>query len=119
MKCYELQPTVADIESLKLFSFSDSKPIIDGLKAKLPTYLAATEDVSPEIDPIAWWKRHATELPKWAEAFRSVLLIQPSSAAVERVFSILQNIITQQQSSLEDYVELSVMLQYNSHSIRS
>ena len=29
---------------------------------------------------------HAMELPKWANAFRLVLLVQPSSAAVERVF---------------------------------
>ena len=34
LKCYELQPTVADIESLKLFPSLDSK-----LKAELPTWL--------------------------------------------------------------------------------
>ena len=49
-----------------------------------------------------------------------VLLVQPSSAAAERVFSILQSSFAmQQQSSLEDYVEVSVMLQYNSRSIHS
>ena len=46
-------------------------------------------------------------------AFRLVLLVQPSSAATERVFSILQRFTAQQQSSLEAYLELSVMLQYN------
>ena len=51
---------------------------------------AASEDVSTEIDVIAWWKRHAVELPKWANAFNKVLLVQPSSAAAERVFSFLQ-----------------------------
>ena len=51
---------------------------------------AASEDVSTEIDLIAWWKRHAIELPKWANAFNKVLLVQPSSAAAERVFSFLQ-----------------------------
>ena len=66
-----------------------------------------------DINPVAWWKSHAMELPKWANAFRLVLLVQPSSAAVERVFSILQCITEQQQSSLEDYLELSIMLQYN------
>ena len=48
--------------------------------------VAASEDVSTEIDLIAWWKRHAIELPKWANAFNKVLLVQPSSAAAERVF---------------------------------
>ena len=43
-----------------------------------------------------------------------LLLLQPSSAAAERVFSILSNSLnSQQESSLEDYTELSVILQYN------
>ena len=91
--------------------------MIDGLKAELPAYLAAAEDVSTEIEPVAWWKSHSTEPPKWADAFRYILLVQPSSAAAERVFSILQGFTAQQQSSLEDYIELSVMLQYNCRSI--
>ena len=91
--------------------------MIDGLKAELPAYLAAAEDVSTEIEPVAWWKSHFTELSKWAGAFRYIVVVQPSSAATERVFSILQGFTAQQQSSLEDYIELSVMLQYNSRSI--
>ena len=47
------------------------------------------------------------ELPKWANAFRLVQLVQPSSAAAERVFSFLQHFTAQQQSPLEDYLELS------------
>ena len=105
--------TAADIDCLKAFPFLNSQPTIDGLKSEIPTYMAASEDISAEIDPIAWWKSHAMELPKWANAFRLVLLVQPSSAAAERVFSILQRFTAQQQSSLEDYLELSVMLQYN------
>ena len=73
--------------------------MIDGLKAELPAYLAAAEDVSTEIEPVAWWKSHSTELPKWADAFRYIVLVQPSSAAAERVFSILQGFTAQQQSS--------------------
>ena len=93
--------------------FLNSQPTIDGLKSEIPTYMAAIEDVSTDINPVAWWKRHAMELPKWANAFRLVLLVQPSSAAAESVFSIVQRFTAQQQSSLEDYLELSVMLQYN------
>ena len=45
---------------------------------------------------------------------KDVLLVQPSSAASECVFSLLQNSFKAQQSrSLEDYIELSLMLQYN------
>ena len=40
--------------------------------------------------------------------------MQPSSAAAERVFSLLNNSFNaKQRSSLEDYIEGSVMLQYN------
>jgi len=43
------------------------------------------------------------------------MLIQPSSAAAELAFSILSNSFTnRQEHSLKDYIETSVMLQYNS-----
>ena len=113
-KFHELKPSAADIDCLKAFSFLNSQQTIDGLKSEIPTYMAASEDVSAELNPIAWWKSHAMELPKWANALRLVLLVQPSPAAAERVFSILHQFTNQQQSSLEDYLELSVMLQYNS-----
>ena len=87
---------------------------IEGLKSELPNYQAAVEDVSPQIDPLEWWKHHSADLPKWASAAGRVALIQPSSAAAERVFSILASSFgKQQESSLEDYIQLSVMMQYN------
>ena len=36
-------------------------------------------------------KNHQNDLPAWAEACKLVLLVQPSSAAAERVFSLLEN----------------------------
>ena len=53
--------------------------------------MAASEDVSTEI--IAWWKRHAIELPKWANAFKKVLLVQPSSAAAESFFQFYKDLL--------------------------
>ena len=51
------------------------------------------------------------------ESDRSVkkfLLIQPSSAAAERVFSLLKaSFGDQQDSCLQDYVQASLMMQYN------
>ncbi len=44
----------------------------------------------------------------------AILLVQPSSAAAERVFSLLQNYFgSAQDHSLADYVEASLMMQYN------
>ena len=90
-KLNELKPTAADIDSLRVFTFFDSTSVIDGLKPELSTYIAATEDVSTELDPTLWWKSHADLLPNWSQAFKQVLLVQPSSAASERVFSIHSN----------------------------
>jgi hypothetical protein len=112
-KFNELKPTVRDIDSLKLFTFFDASTI-EWLKSELPNYAALAEDVSSAIDPLTWWKDHENKLPQWASACKRVLLLQPSSAAAERVFSILSNSFnSQQESSLEDYTELSVILQYN------
>ena len=116
-KINEIKPTAADIDSLRAIPYLNSNLMMDGLKAELPLYLAAAEDVSPQADPVQWWKSHKADLPKWAEACGIVLLMQPSSAAAERVFSILSNSFSdRQESSLEDYIELSVMLHYNHRS---
>ena len=83
----------------------------------IPLYLSKTVDLSGSIDcleSVEWWKIHATELPMWSDAAQLVLLVQPSSAASERVFSLLNSSFKDQQdSSLRDYVETSLMLQYN------
>ena len=51
-----------------------------------------------------------------AAAACQAMLVQPSSAAAERVFSLLRNSFGErQQSSLQDYIETSIMLQYNKH----
>ena len=78
------------------------------------TNLFLVADASREIEPLDWWKRHETDLPKWSGAARKIVLVQPSSAAAERVFSILHcSFGDRQQHALEDYIEASVQLQYN------
>ena len=77
-KFHELKPSAADIDCLKAFPFLNSQPTIDRLKSEIPTYMAASEDVPrllTDINPVAWWKSHAMELPKWANAFRLGLLV--------------------------------------------
>ena len=50
----------------------------------------------------------------WSSVVKRVLLAQPSSAASERVFSILSaSFNDQQESALSEYLQASVMLQYN------
>lgn len=49
----------------------------------------------------------------WARGARVVALFQPSSAAMERVFSIVSRFTDQQSSMKEDYMQLVCMLRYN------
>ena len=63
---------------------------------------------------LLWWSVNEHLLPKWAWFTRKMLLIQPSSASVERVFSIVNRIYSKDRySTLNDMIELSVMLAYN------
>ena len=113
-KINDIQPNADAINALKSFPFLNSKTILDGLKEELPSYLAKVTDIDPSIDILQWWNQNESALPCWAAAARKVLLVQPSSAASERVFSLLKaSFNPQQQSSLQDYIETSLMLQYN------
>ncbi|CAB3995445.1 RNA-directed DNA polymerase from transposon BS [Paramuricea clavata] len=108
----DLVPTVADVKELGNFPFI-SNTDLDGLVAELPAYLAASTGVHND-DILAWWKRHEDVLPRWSREARKIFLCQPSSAAAERAFSLLKASFNEQQdSALEDYIETSLMLQYN------
>ena len=114
-KIQEIQPDCTAVDTLLAFPFFDQSTL-GNLKAELPNYLAAVEDISPTYGPMEFWKTHELSLSSWAQAARKVLLVQPSSAASERVFSLLNSSFGHQQNSaLQDYIETSLMLQYNKH----
>ena len=85
---------------------------IANLAAELPDYLAAADGVTlnSEDEKVTWWAAHCETLPHWSALVKQLLLIHPSSAAAERVFSLLSSLSSQQ----EDYIETSVMIRYNS-----
>ena len=64
--------------------------VLEGLMQELPNYLAAITDVSLETaeEKLQRWS-HQHGLPCWSNAMQKLLLVQPSSAACERVFSLL------------------------------
>ena len=114
IKMSEMQVDSLDVDELASFPFLNEPAILTNLKSELHVYVAPVEDISPDIDILQWWKNHQNDLPRWSAAFKSVILVQPSSATSERVFSLLANSFQcQQSSSLEDYIEVSLMLQYN------
>ena len=113
-KAVQIRPDAPLVDSLKSFPFLNSETTIASLKSELPTYLAHASDVSSDIDPLVWWQQQSRDLPVWADSFRKTILIQPSSAAAERVFSLLNNSFgSSEDLALQDYIEASPMLQYN------
>lgn len=61
-----------------------------------------------------WWLGVEQRLPATFEMVRIFLLHCPNSAAVERLFSVLNDTFnSDQRRSYGDYVELSMKLQYN------
>ena len=114
-KIAEIQPTAAILsDQLRNVPFLNNDACIDGLQRELPTYIAVATDVNPDINVLTWWEIHEEEIPNWAKACKKILLIQPSSAASERVFSLLENYFRDNQACvMEEYIEASIMLQYD------
>ena len=111
-----LRPDARSLEELKNFPFVDDATIAN-LATELPLYLAAADGVmcDSEEEKLVWWAAHRDTLPHWVALVRKLLLIQPSSAAAERVLSVLSTLSAQQEGALEDYIEASVMIRYNNN----
>ena len=61
-----------------------------------------------------FWTVPRKNMEAWQEFAWTCMLLQPSSACVERAFSILKYILTDQQfHSLQDKIETSLMLRFN------
>ena len=61
-----------------------------------------------------FWVDNKTTLPAWYSVVEKLWLVQPSSAMMERVFSVLNNVFGKQQTSaLNDLVETTVMVRFN------
>ena len=92
--------------------------MIQSLKDELPAYLAIVGNIPNDFDALAktwrWWRNNAAEIPSWASAVKKITLVQTSSAAAERVFSLLVTMFgDKQQDALEDYIEAALMLRVN------
>ena len=87
------------VDSLSVFPFLDNREL-QQLKTELPNYIAACEDVDPSHDVLMFWKNHVRSLPHWSTAASKVAVVQPSSAAAERVFSILKRSFSDTQCTV-------------------
>ena len=120
--------TEADVDALTAFRFT-KKPALAALlpkmKGEIAKYnlLVATikprserldKDGNDTFDLLAWWRANAAELAPWLAILRAVLAHSPNSCPPERVFSILNDSFDDdQKNALADYMEFSLMIQYN------
>ncbi|KAK3721851.1 hypothetical protein QZH41_002279 [Actinostola sp. cb2023] len=115
--CYERLSTLAHAIAIEAYPNAEAKARQHaGLVQELPNYLASADGTvcESEDDKVRWWSDHVNALPNWSATTKKILLVQPSSASAERVFSMLQNAFNHQQDgALEETLEVSVMLRYN------
>ncbi len=68
-----------------------------------------------------WWKVHCSKFPAacWAEAARIVFAFTPTSAAAERVFSMLKAMFGDQSTTaFADYIKTAIMFRSNKRKVR-
>ena len=97
------------------------------LKAEVEVYRVAAR-TAPPIDHgdvkaftealLTFWSTQGKKMPTWREAAKIVFAIPPSSAASERVFSLLKAMFGEaQDSNLADVIQAALMLRYNTRSV--
>ena len=90
------------------------------LVSEAPACIALANDIHHDIELMQRWRQNRSVLPNFTRLAFRAMLVQPSSACVERAFSQLRNLLTdRQEQTLEDAVELSVMLAFNEASRNS
>ena len=105
-KVAEMQPKANAVDDLAVFPFFNDRALLSQLKVELPEYLVKAADVAADMAPLEWWTRQEHSLPHWSASVRKIILIQPSSAAAERVFFLLKVSFNERQDgALQDYIE--------------
>ena len=92
-----LDIAAATADSLRCFSILDSNKVLQGLEQELPNYLTVIADVvlATAEDKLKWWSWQQG-LPNWSNVLQK-LLVQPSSAASEKAFSLLAHLFSDEQ----------------------
>jgi hypothetical protein len=109
---------IADIDRILLipaFAQEDVRePLRAGVIAELPLYFVTADGAAEDADLLRWWRIHKNSLPNWYRVLGEAAILQPSSAAAERVFSILKWMFgDRQNSALEDRKEAGLVMRYN------
>jgi hypothetical protein len=99
-----------------LRNYAHFQGLVDGMYDECADYKILAEEYpgGEKDDPTEFFEINKLRIPNWYEAFHIVSLVQPSSCAAERVFSILNLAMgDSQQQLLADLTATIVMLRYN------
>ena len=67
---------------------------------------------------LKFWERRRLSLPHFAKAAAIAFSMTPSSASVERIFSLYKSMFgTEQLHALRDYIQSAMMLNFNERDI--
>ena len=111
-RAVDLLTTAADIDALTA-EFPVIGKYTGGMKVDLPKFMQlgstfATNRVDIATytkDVLRFYRQHSSELVNWSSAARAVFAISPSSAASERVFSLLKCMFPEQRSLSLSWIE--------------
>ena len=77
-------------------------------------YHIAASSVDVGYDLWEFWRDNRMRIPHWYSVAKDMALMQPSSAFMERVFSILRACMDERQESCySDRITASALLKYN------
>jgi len=83
---------------------------------EFPVYVRRVSELPPQPqcpDLMEWYNDHQESLPSFFSGALVASLIQPSSAAAERMFSMLKAAMVNDNGGLEDHTSGMCMLRYN------
>lgn len=119
--------TPAHIDTMTEIPWLDGQTVLL-LQSERSEYVAAVKASTLSFDSTAmkdfsdnvltFWRAIGSQkeckLPTWRDEARRAFCVTPNSAAAERVLSVLERTFdSSQESSLSDYIETAVMLEYN------
>jgi hypothetical protein len=107
-----LDPTDVDILE-EVFPFV-TPAVRHELVIEKDQYNIAASNADGGYDLWSFWQDNKLKFPAWYNVAKYVALIQPSSAFMERVFSILRVCMDERQESCySDRIAASTLLKYN------
>lgn len=111
----ELDPALADIPEADLAAILGPKmeTRVPALEDEIARYKRAAL-LDRRAAPLAWWRGRKDDFPNLRALAKRYLAIQPSSAAVERVFSTGGNTVSKRRASLaKDTIEELILCHDN------